>query len=229
MIKQVKGTDVDQWFMQRWAKFTSSEKYKLLVSGDKGAVFGAGAWTYIKTKALEMSTVLQERPELEEVKSLLWGKVHEMPAYLWFLNETKMKDMVYLGTETPLFITDDENPNESGGSPDGLMLGDEKILAGLETKCPKNSMYHFERLIWKDQWDIKQNYLSCYTQMQDLLRITGADVWYFLSFDDRQRYQKDKGKIIEVFPDKKFQDNLNLRTSMAITEKHKIFNRHMNR
>ena len=229
MISTVKGVDVDQWFMQRWTKFTSSEKYKLLVPGDKGAVFGPGAWTYIKTKALEMSTVLQERPELDEVKSLLWGKVHELPAYDWFIKETKNYSMVYLGTETPLFITDDANPKESGGSPDGLQLGTTKISAGLETKCPKNSMYHFDRLIWKDQWDIKQNYISCYTQIQDLLRITEADIWYFLSFDDRQRYFKDKGKIIEVFPDKKFQDNLSLRTSMAITEKHKIYERHMNR
>lgn len=222
-----KGMDVDQWFIQRWTKFTSSEKHKLLLGGTGGAVFGEGARTYIKTKALEMATVMQERPELEEVKSLLWGKVHELPAYEWYIRETKNYNMVYLGTETPLFITDDLMPKESGGSPDGLLLGTEKINAGWEVKCPKNSMYHFDRLLWKTQWDLKEGYLSCYTQIQDLLRITEADVWHFMSFDDRQANPNKKGKIIEVYPDKKFQDNLVLRTRLAVEEKYKIFERHM--
>lgn len=227
MIEQVKGMDVDQWFIKRWTKFTSSEKHKLLQSGSGGTIFGVGAWSYIKTKALEMATVMQERPELEEVKSLLWGKVHELPAYQWYVNETKNYSMVYLGTETPLFITDDLMPKESGGSPDGLLLGTSKVDAGWEVKCPKTSMYHFERLLWKTQWDLKENYLSCYTQIQDLLRITEADVWHFMSFDDRFANPKKKGKIIEVFPDKKFQDNLVLRTRLAVTEKYKEFERRM--
>jgi hypothetical protein len=191
-------------------------------------MFGAGAMTYIKTKALEMCTFLQERPELDEVKSLLWGKVYEFPAFEWYINETKNYDMTYLGTETPLFITDDLMPKESGGSPDGLLLGASKIDAGWEVKCPKNSMFHFDRLIWKDQWDLKENYISCYTQIQDLLRITEADVWFFTSFDDRQTNIKKKGKIIEVKPDKKFQDNLEIRTRMAVKEKYRIFEQYMN-
>jgi hypothetical protein len=227
MIKP-QGIDLDQWHLLRWTKFTSSEKYKLLLGGSKGATFGEGAWTYIKTKALEMATILQERPEMDEVKSLLWGKVHELPAFEWYVKETKNYDMVYLGGETPLFITDDLMPKESGGSPDGLLLGTSKVNAGWEVKCPKNSMYHFDRLLWKDQWDLKENYISCYTQIQDLLRITEADVWHFMSFDDRQSNPKKKGKVIEVFPDKKFQDNLVIRTKMAVEEKYKIFERHMN-
>lgn len=221
-------TDLDQWHLTRWTKFTSSEKYKLLLRGEKGAIFGVGALTYIKTKALEMATVLQERPEMEEVKSLLWGKVHEYPAYEWYIKETKNYNMKYLGGETPIFITDDLMPKESGGSPDGLLLGEDKVNAGWEVKCPRNSMNHFDRLLWKDQWDLKEGYISCYTQIQDLLRLTGADVWHFMSFDDRQSNQKKKGKIIEVFPDKKFNDNLVLRTRMAVEEKYKIFERHMN-
>jgi hypothetical protein len=227
MINKVKKMDVDQWFIQRWTKFTSSEKHKLLNGGRNGQPFGDGAMSYIKTKALEMATVMHERPELEEVKSLLWGKVHELPAYEWYVNETKNYNMVYLGAETPMFITDDLMPTESGGSPDALMLGTSKVDAGMESKCPKVSMYHFERLLWKDQWDLKENYLSCYAQIQDLLRITEADVWHFLSFDDRMANPKKKGKIIEVFPDKKFQDNLVLRTRMAVEEKYKIFERYM--
>jgi len=228
MISNVQGIDVDQWFIQRWTKFTSSEKHKLLSSGDYAGVFGPGAVTYIKTKALEMSTVMHESPALEEAKSLRRGKVHELPAYERYIKATKNYSIKFLGTQNPLFITDNLMPTESGGSPDGLLLGTSKVDAGLETKCPKTSMYHFDRLLWKDQWDLKENYLMCYTQIQDLLRITEADVWHFLSFDDRQANPKKKGKIIEVFPDKKFQDNLVLRTQIAVKEKYKIFERHMN-
>lgn len=219
---------VDRWYMERWTKFTASENYKLLVPGATSA-FGAGAMTYIKTKALEMSTNMQEKPELEEVKSLLWGKVYEYPAYEWYIKYTRNYDMKYLGTETPLFLEDESIPNESGGSPDTICLSsDSKVIAGAEIKCPKNSMYHFERLKWKNQWDVKENYIQCYTQIQNLIKITGATVWPFVSFDDRQRSFEKKGKIIEVFPDKKFIDNLDLRIRMAVKEKYRIFDEHMN-
>lgn len=226
----INNTDpIDLWFIQRWTKFTASENNKLLTGGSKGEMFGSGAMTYIKTKALEMSTVMHERPELEEVKSLLWGKVYEYPAYEWYVNETKNYSMKYLGTETPLFLEYEPLANESGGSPDVINLNnDAKIDAGAEIKCPKVSLYHFDRLIWKDQWDLKENYIQVYSQIQNLLMITGAEFWDFVSFDDRQSLKSKKGKIISVKPDKKFQDNLDIRIRAAIKEKYKIFDRHMN-
>ena len=221
---------IDKWHMARWTKFTASEIYKLLTGGKKpGEVFGEGAMTYIKTKALEMATEIQERPELEEVKSLLWGKVHEYPSYEWYINHTKNYSVKYLGNETPLFLEYEAIPKEAGGSPDFISLTEAaSIDLGVEAKCPKNSMYHFDRLKWSSQWDIKQYYPSCYAQMQKLLMITGAPQWEFLSFDDRFREYKNKGKIITVKPDRQFQDNLHLRITMAVKEKYRIFNEHMN-
>jgi hypothetical protein len=58
---------VDQWYQERWSRFTASENYKLLIPGKKGEVFGDAAMTYIKQKAFEMVSVMWERPELEEV------------------------------------------------------------------------------------------------------------------------------------------------------------------
>lgn len=226
MINQM--DPVDRWMTERWTKFTASENYKLLVPGAK-SVFGPGAMTYIKTKALEMSTQMQERPEMEEVKSLLWGKVHELPAYEWYIKTTGNYSMKYLGTENPLFLEDESIPNESGGSPDTVELSsDAKVVAGAEIKCPKNSMNHFDRFKWKSQWDVKENYIQCYSQIQNLIKITGAPKWDFVSFDDRQRKFEKKGVIIEVMPDKKFIDNLDLRIRMAVKEKYKVFDEYMN-
>jgi hypothetical protein len=57
--------------------------------------------------------------------------------------------------------------------------------------------------------------------------ITGAESADFLSFDDRQARKEKKGKIINILPDKKFQDNLDLRIRLAIKEKYRIYNEHM--
>ena len=221
----------DQWFLSRWTKFTSSEIYKLLLAGTGGKVFGVGAMTYIKQKVLEMTTAMWERPELEEVKSLRYGKMYEYPAYEAFVNETKNYSMEYMGTDNPMFLEypDGLLKGESGGSPDIVNWSkSKKIDAGAEIKCPINPMYHYDRIFWKDQWDIKENYILCYTQMQHLMMVSGADIWYFISFDERQKNKSKQKKIIEVNPDKKFQDNLNVRIEMAVTEKYKEFDKFMN-
>lgn len=227
MIGDIEG--VDKWFSQRWGKFTASELYKLLPAGDKGKLLSAGAYTYIKQKAMEMTTRMWERPALEEVKSLLHGKAHEYPAYEAYVNHTKNYSMRYLGTETPLFLEDEQLKGESGGSPDVINItSSNEIDAGAELKCPINPLYHFERLKWKTQWDVKEGYILCYTQIQKLLGISGAKIWQFVSYDDRQISKKNKQVIIDVYPDKKFQDNLYFRTVKAIEEKYRILDEHMN-
>lgn len=218
----------DEWFSNRWGKFTASELYKLLTPC-KDNLFSSGAYTYIKQKALEMCTRMWERPALEEVKSLLHGKMYEYPAYEAYVHATKNYSMTYLGTETPLFLDDEELKGESGGSPDVINItASNSIDAGAEIKCPINPMYHFERLKWKSQFDIKENYILCYTQMQKLLKITNAGIWQFVSFDERQVSKAKQCIIIDVYPDKKFQDNLHFRTVRAIEEKYRILDEHMN-
>jgi hypothetical protein len=210
---------VDNWFKERWSRFTASENFKLLTNNAQGAVFGEPAWTYIKQKALEMVSRMVERPELEEVKSLLHGKIYEYPAFERYVATTRNTDMVYLGSENPLFITYEKMERDSGGSPDAIT---KKVDFGAEIKCPKNPMNHFERLKWKDQWDIAQNYKQAYVQIQNLMLITGAKVWDFVSFDERMKEQKLQIKIITVHTDKRMQDNLHFRLVKAVEERKKI-------
>lgn len=223
MIIPKKYNDIDQWFVARRGKFTSSVNHKLLAGGSGGAVFGDGAWTYIEERAVEHCTTLWERPELEEAKSLLWGKVYELPAHEEYVRVTKNHSLIHCGTETPLYLEYEPLAKESGGSPDGVNITKSNTIdLFTEIKCPKNPSYHFKRLMWKDQFDIKQWYMTCYCQMQHMLMITNAVEGHFVSYDERQRNQKDKIKIIPVKPDKKFQDNLDLRLRLAIKEKYKM-------
>lgn len=218
---------IDQWHLDRFHRFTSSENYKLLSGAKPNELWGSGARTYIEQKAVNATTRMQERPEMEEVKSLLWGKAHEYPAFEAYMQATRNYSMTYMGTENPLFLVYEPMADESGGTPDAVNItASNKIDIGLEIKCPKNSIEHFRRLKWKDQFDIKANYPLVYCQIQHLLMITGASEWHFSSFDDRQIFKSKKSKIITVFPDKKFQDNLHIRLEMAVKEKYRLISTH---
>lgn len=212
---------IDAWFIKRRAKFTSSTNWKL---NSTPAAFSA----YVEEKVIELTTSQWERPEMEEVKSLLWGRVYEYPAFESYVKETKNYSMTYIGRENPIFYPDETMPEESGGSPDGAnILENGKVDYGMEIKCPKNPANHFRRLKWESQWDIKENYFTCYAQIQDLIRITGAFGWDFISYDERQLSPAKRKVIIEVKPDRKFIDNLELIIKIAIKDKYKLLSEHM--
>jgi hypothetical protein len=222
---------VDQWYQERWSRFTASENYKLLIGGAKGEVFGTAAMTYIEQKALEMTSVMDERPELEEAKSLLHGRANEFPAFEAYVKATKNYDMLYCGSDKPVFLKYMPLERDCGGSPDGVVVAEGKDTFtadfGVEIKCPKNSLYHFRRLKWKDQWDIAQNYPLAYIQMQNLMMITGAQSWDFVSYDYRMKDKRLQTKIITCHKDKRTQDNLHFRLLRAIEERKKILQEHI--
>jgi hypothetical protein len=138
--------------------------------------------------------------------------------------------MTYLGDESPTFIPCKKIIGESGGTPDVaniVLNGDDATIdAGCELKNPINPAYHFRRLTWRTMWDVKEGYPSCYAQIQDLLRLTGASTWDFVSHDVRQLSRAKQILIIEVKPDRKFIDNLELRIELAVKEKYKILSKH---
>jgi hypothetical protein len=216
----------DEWHKSRWTRFSASEMYKLLVPG-KSEMFGPGAWTYIEQKALEMTTKMWERPEVEEAKSILHGRVHEFPGFLEYVRITGNNEIMYLGDENPMFYPYKPLAEESGGTPDCANITSSGLIdMGAEIKCPKNPINHFRRLKWKDQWDVKTEYIQCYSQCQFLMMCTGAKQWDFVSFDDRQIIRAKKIKIIEIKPDKNFQNNLEVRLRQAIKEKYRIISEH---
>jgi hypothetical protein len=225
-----KLSNVDDWHLQRWGKFTASENNKLFAAGTGTNLFGVGAVSYIKAKAIQMCTDMHERPELEEVASLLHGKAHEFPAFQMYIQRTRNFRMAYLGDETPVFLDHEDLMYEAGGTPDAGIIDFKKgkVELGLEIKCPKNSQYHFDRLLWKDQWDVKEKYPLVYTQIQHLLMITKAPEWHFASFDDRFKQDSKKIKIIEVKPDIAYQGKLMIRLEKAISEKYRLIALHYN-
>jgi hypothetical protein len=218
---------IDEWHVKRWAKFTASENYKLFSPSKGNAMFGDGAITYIEQKALEMTTRMQERPELDETKSILHGRAHEYPAFVEYVKQTGHHSMDYMGDDNPMFYPYSPLVEESGGTPDCANITSSGLIDfGAEIKCPKNPINHFRRLKWKSQYDVKDNYIQCYTQCQFLMMCTGAKQWDFVSYDDRQIVRAKKIKIIPIYPDKNFQNNLDVRIRQAIKEKYRIISEH---
>lgn len=218
---------VDEWYMRRWARFTASEDYKLLVPG-KDEMFGTGAWTYIKQKALEMTTTMQERPELEEAKSILHGRSQQYAAHEAYVQHTKNHDLIYFGDDDPVFYPYLPLAEEAGGSPDSASVTLQgTITMGAEFKNPKNPINHFDRLDWKDQFDVRVGYPLAYTQCMKLMMCTGATQWDFVSFDDRQIVKAKRIKVIPIYlnKDKNFQNNLEVRIRCAIKEKYRIISK----
>ncbi len=210
---------IDKWHLSRHTKFTASLNHKLLLKGKDGTGFSVGGITYIEEKAIETITDLWERPKLEYVESLLHGNMYEYPAFETYVETSKNYNMRHFGTDKPLFLDYNEF---SGGSPDGIMGEDTRIDWGIEIKCPSTPQNHFKYMRWTSQWDIKEKRIEYYTQIQFLLMITKAQGFHFVSFDARFKDKKNRIKIIDVLPDQKFQDNLELRIHAAQKEKLKI-------
>lgn len=212
----------DEWLLQRWGKFTASMIYKILKKGVDGTGFSAGAMTYIEERAIESMTELYEAPEMEFVEPLMHGKHFEEAAFNRYVHDTKNYGMEHFGSENPLFMPYNEY---SGGSPDGKLSEPVKWI--WEGKCPKNPKNHLMYLKMKDQWDLKEKRIEYYSQIQFLIMIFKADGAHFSSYDERWKEEKLQNKIIEVLPDKKFQDNLEIRLHLAQKERLNIIDKLM--
>lgn len=210
----------DKWLSERAGNFTASNIGKLMVSGGKpGVLFGVGALKYIRQVAVEKITFLWERPELDFVPALFHGKAYEEPAFEYYKKVSRNYSMRYFGSADPLYLPYNQ---DSGGSPDGIMGKGEMIELVLELKCPKNPNVHFDYLQMTSQWDLKEYSLDYYSQNQFNLMITKAKALHFVSYDERFKKESHKMKIIEVFPDHKFQNDLEMRLQRAIKERNKI-------
>lgn len=209
----------DAWLLERHGSFTASLIGKLLVPGKEGKMFSPGGMSYIRQVAVEKMTFLYEKPELDNVPSLMHGKAYEEPAFDHYVRVTKNHSMRYFGSLAPIYLPYNK---DSGGSPDGLMGKGTKIELGLELKCPKNPMVHFDYLKFKDQFDIKEYNLEYYSQTQFLMMITKAKLWHWVSYDERYKDPNKKMKIIEVTKDNKLCDQIEVRLAQAIIERNKI-------
>jgi len=177
----------DEWFRERWGKFTASTFYKLMSSGrGKDQIFGKVALGYINEKIDEIITSHDvDMGNFAGNKATEWGEYWETPAREAFEEKTGLKvDLVGFILIEDFF----------GGSPDGYI----KDHAIIEIKCPFSTVNHTENLFLKDENDFRDAHEDYYIQMQVNMMAMKVDKGYFISYDPRKLQASLKLKIIEV-------------------------------
>lgn len=210
----------EKWYTERRGMFTASEIFKLLSKGSN-ELFGAGAKSYIKKKAIEKLSQVWEVEEQvgDRVPAMAYGKNTEQEGFLAYQKHTKNYAMRYFGSNEHVFLNYDDN---SGGSPDGLLGEGETVYLGLEIKCPYSPEIHLSYWNMEHPFDLQDRCLQYYAQIQFLMMITKAPTWHFCSYDPRFIDPRFRVYVLEIPPDKKFQSNLHLRVKAAVQERDKI-------
>lgn len=159
----------DEWFKDRLGRFTAS-KIHLLYSVGKSGKMTQGLETYILEKVVEEITGTWDETD---AKAMAWGRKYEPKAISLF---ELYHDKVVV--EAPFIKFGDH----SGGSPDGLVEGED---ACIEVKCPYNSTYHIKHL----ECDTPEKLLSLtkeyYCQLQWNIHVIDGTHGYFISYDPR--------------------------------------------
>lgn len=195
-----------EWLNARLGRFTASEIHKIFVSGKKkDELLGVGAMTYIRTKAAEILT--QEVKDDIDFKQAEWGKSHEAEACAAF-EKWLGKSGQYYGAGNPMFF---EHGDFEGCSPDWEIESEE----GADMKCPYNSAEHLKNLTLESAEDLANERWEYYCQLQFSMKMRGWKVAYFVSYDPRFVYDWMQLKVITVYPDQEWREELSKRLPAA--------------
>jgi hypothetical protein len=224
----------DEWDAIRCGRFTSSEIYRLMVSGKREmtaaelkarpktgtgssaklitdhSILSDTAETYIKEKVAE--TLTGKVKTQSYAYPLVYGKEMEAEAVEYFERKTG------LVAETVGFCPFGDH---AGGSPDRFVGPDELI----EIKCPWQSENQIDYLMLTDQWDLKRIHPDKYWQVMSLLLFTQRKKAHFVTYDPRFIDDKFKMTHIEVKPINEDFDLIVLKLERAIEEKLKLIKR----
>lgn len=210
----------DAWLDYRKDKFTSSEIHKLLTDPTatekkNGEVLSKGAKSYIKAKVANQLSVT---PPNFYNAAMQRGKEIEPQAVLAFaeLKGLDVNDNDFIYTSANGIVLFENLMYEVCGTPD-IVLKD----AICEIKCPE-SKTHLDYLLLNTSEDVFLNMPDYYAQMQMNMFLTGKRLCYFISYDDRFKDEKLQLKIIEVYRNGEFIEEIIYKTKHAVFFKDKI-------
>lgn len=212
-VKENNTAVEEAWKLARVGRFTASNIYKLESKGS-GEMFGAGAKTYIKEITVDAYTLFEDRNI--QSYAMMMGKITEPEAFEFYKKMIGFTGMQYFGGGDPLF---QPMGDHAGGSPDaGAIMPDGSWSFGGELKCP-NRDTHWDYLTEiKDQFDLYKISPQYYGQCQFLMKVFRVDLWHWVSYNSYFPL-KDRGHLIEVKKDSRWQDNMEVRLASGIKKK----------
>lgn len=197
-----------EWFELRRGKFTASEIHKLM--GVKG--FGQTGETYIYSKAAECLC-----DDFQEISSpeMRWGTDYEPFAKELFSKSQKI-DIVEAD-----FLPMPKLESYAGASPDGLIFEKDKLLYGIEIKCPYTAVNHLKYALLKNGEDLKSEKPEYYWQIQMNMICAEVDSWLFISFHPFFKLGKQMF-VTKIHRNEKDCDLLYQRLNQAIYQRDEI-------
>lgn len=196
-----------EWMQMKCGKFSGSEISDLLVEGKKkDEYFGVAGHSYIRKKLAEILTGIVV--EINGVPAMEYGNSLELDGCTAFEKHVGLK-VSYMGKVNPKFF---QWSDYSGSSPDGLIEAENAII---EIKCPYNSAEHVRHLFLDSADDLKIERKDYYAQLMMNLLCTGKKKAYFVSYDPRISIASLRLKILIVYRDEPFIENLKERISEA--------------
>jgi ribosomal protein S15P/S13E len=209
-IKNAEERRMD-WLKQRWGRLTASEFHRLMGYEDKPE-FPKGAQTYARQKAVEVLT--ECKPDAYISPAMQWGIEHEHEALDAFIAQTGAE--VTHGKNEQEFL---ELGDSVGGTPDGRIPS---LNSGIEIKCPNSDTHltYLERVT--DGMSLKKEAPEYYWQCQGLMLITGAETWFFVSYDPRFLFEDLRLHVATIERDEADIAKLQARLDQAIEFRDKI-------
>jgi putative phage-type endonuclease len=164
------------WLTLRRGKFTASEIYKLIGTGQKPSKFGDKlddwtdtAATYIKQKVAEC---FSDQSQELKTRATDWGIEHEPEARAYY--EGVFGEEV----EDIGFILWPKDPT-CGCSPDGIVKGKNR---GIEIKTPFELEPHLESFLIRSNDEFKAMKPQYYWQVMASMMFSGLPCWDFVSY-----------------------------------------------
>lgn len=217
------------WLQKHKGKFSGSRFADLMTPGKipkgqtTGPMFSEGGETYIQEMAIEEYTAFDPTERLLS-KAMKDGLANEPEAFGYFKSMLGLdSNFQYYGDGNPTFF---EYQYDSGVSPDAVLWKlDETASLGLEIKCPTKKIYWEYRKAFGSHRDgvrdsniLREVDFTYWCQVQFTMMTMNTDLWWWGAYNPFFP-PNQRGLIIEVPIDLKFQERAAMRLKMAYKKK----------
>lgn len=213
----------EKWLQDKWGMFGASDIHKLWSKGVGQNMFGVGAMTHIKKIARQAYTMFNTQDSVETY-AMKMGKVLEPQSFGYVYKLLMVPELNYFGSNNPIFKKHHKSDfkDDTGCSPDGAAVRPDKSFSfGIELKNNAGDTHWDALSEIKDQKDLLKACKDDYTQCQFSMACCNTDLWLWVSYNEFFP-EKHKALIIEVTPDEKFMENLDVRLLAAIKKKYEL-------
>lgn len=171
-----------KWFQYRMGRITGSKVADLVTPSKMVLSESKTAKVYLFKVQYERENGISAQHIFDSFESwqMKEGKENEPIAAKSFAGKTT-------GWECVSFVS--KKDSIFGISPDRVRIENNRIVSGLEIKCPQSENGYFELLMCKNSEDLRQNKFDYWLQCQLCMYVCDLEKWHFYSFVNNEKAQ----------------------------------------